>query len=104
MSIFNAGESTQRKNDGMALAADNRKEDLAAARVIAEELGAGGAWVTADDVGRELYERHGIKTLGPAAGTLFKGKRWVWTGTFKPSKRITNHARLLRVWQLREYA
>jgi hypothetical protein len=96
--LFSALESYERKQAGMARAADGNWI-LEEARSIASKLGRGGVGITADDVGSEL-DRRGFPQLGPAAGSLFKGKQWVFTGERKKSTRKSNHARELKVWRL----
>ena len=96
--LFDAAESRRRKERGMALAADAVPTLLDRAREYARSLGQGS--VTADDVS-EWLEQQGLPDLGPAAGSLFRGPEWEFTGRFVQSTRKTNHARLLRVWRLK---
>lgn len=96
--LFDAAESRRRKERGMALAADAAPALLDRARSYARSLGRGS--VTADDVS-EWLEQQGLPDLGPAAGSLFRGSEWEFTGRFVQSTRKTNHARLLRVWRLK---
>lgn len=100
MTLFDYAESQRRKADGMEAAAEAQPTALALARGIARELARRDGETHADAVGRVLHQRHGITTLGPAAGSLFKGGGWEWTGKFVTSERKTNHGRLLRVWRL----
>ncbi|HTF61190.1 MAG TPA: hypothetical protein VK638_00615, partial [Edaphobacter sp.] len=96
-----AGE--ERKEAGIALASDRRAGvwgvALDTARRIARERGE----VTADDVYRSLIAQ-GMDPLelGNAAGSIFRSKDFEFTGRWKKSKRISNHARQNRVWRLRE--
>lgn len=101
-SLFDGQRSEQLKRDGMALAADNAGQYLDLARQIAREIALAhpNQECDADKVGRILKRRHGIDTLGPAAGSLFRGKEWEFTGRWVKSKRITNHSRMIRVWRL----
>lgn len=99
---FSAPASEGRKDHGMSAAAEAKAETLELAREIARELCRQHGECTADDVGELLWERHQIKTMGPAAGSLFKSGEFEPTGTFRKSARKTNHARLLFVWKLRE--
>ena len=102
MDLFDWAEGNARKEHGMQLAESNRQSDLDLARSIAVELATRAAdrTITADDVGRVLKRRHDIDSLGPAAGSLFKGDQWKWTGEYRKSVRTTNHGRMLRVWKL----
>lgn len=90
------------KREGMARAAEARAVVLARAKELAHSLAKNGRQVTADDVQFAL-SREGISPaiLGPAAGSLFKGKEWECTG-FVASSRVSNHACMIRVWRLRK--
>ena len=98
--LFDAAESRRRKERGMALAADAAPTLLDRARSYAMGFALLQGSVTADDVS-EWLEQQGLPDLGPAAGSLFRGPEWEFTGRFVQSTRKTNHARLLRVWRLR---
>jgi hypothetical protein len=98
--LFDAAESRRRKAHGMAIAADAVPTMLDRARFFAAGLAVLQGEVTADDVS-EWLEAKGLPDLGPAAGSLFRGKEWEFTGRFIQSTRKTNHARLLRIWRLR---
>ena len=97
---FNFSESMNRKEAGMAAAAASKNIVLDQARSIARLLAAQNGEVTADDVQREL-ERRDLPSLGPAAGSLFRTKDFVFTGKRIKSSKISNHAREIRVWALR---
>lgn len=99
--LFDSVRSGSLKSEGMERAADNVKTVLEQARVIAREYASRYGRVNADDVGKYMKSRHGITTMGPAAGSIFRGKEWIFTGNFVKSSRITNHSRLLREWRLR---
>ncbi len=99
--LFDKKLSEKLKEEGKAKAASNLIEPLKLARKIARQIARIKGVVTADDVGRQL-KKYGIDTLGPAAGSIFKGKEWEWTGRYIKSKRITNHSRMLREWRLSE--
>lgn len=96
--LFDGLRSERLKQDGMASASSKSEELLGHARTFARRYATVHGQVTADDVGRYMKAEHGIETLGPAAGSIFKGKGWRFTGEYVKSKRITNHSRLLRVW------
>lgn len=98
--LFDAKKGEQLKDEGMDKAACNRDFDLAIARNTAVMIAQGrqDRSCTADDVQRVLIER-GI-SLGNAAGSIFRGKRWRFTGRFVKSQRVSNHASIRRVWQL----
>ncbi len=93
-------EGERRKKEGMEFAASNRRLALEAAKELAITLARVNGTVTADDVYRGLlrWER---QSLGNAAGSIFRGKEWEWTGRFVKSKRVSNHARVIREWRLK---
>lgn len=99
--LFDLAESQKRKEIGQQLAATANQSDLEIARSIAREICRRVGTVTADDVGQVLKQRHGIKSLGPVAGSLFKTGEFEHTGDYRKSKRVKNHARLLFVWRLK---
>ena len=98
--LFNEKQSDLLKREGMEIAADNALTSLDLAREIAVELYRKQGVVNADDVGRVLKLRHGIETLGPAAGSLFRSQKWRFTGKWVKSKRVKNHSRMLREWTM----
>ena len=57
--------------------------------------------VTMDTVSLEMQAR-GLhpEMLGNAAGSVFRGKDWRFTGRWEKSARVSNHARVNRVWEL----
>jgi hypothetical protein len=83
------------KEAGMNLAAANKSDLLERARTIAISIASRKGEVTADDVVAELGE-----SLGNAAGSLFRGKQWRFTGRWRQSPRASNHAHQNRVWEL----
>ena len=100
--LFDFSASISAKREGMDLAADNREADLALARRVAVGIAMASPDRTchADQVGRALKRDYGIASLGPAAGSIFKGAQWQFTGERVLSVRATNHARELKVWRL----
>ena len=98
--LFDAAESRRRKAHGMAIAEDAADTLLYKARRFARSYANYWGEVHADHVS-EWLEQTGYPDLGPAAGSLFRGKEWEFTGRFIQSTRKTNHARLLRIWRLR---
>lgn len=100
--LFDAAESERRKQEGMALAAENPDREYLLeiardrARLIVRERGE----VTMDDVVAMLVrDGFDVSVLGNAAGSVFKGKEWEFAGRFVKSARVANHSRLLRVWR-----
>ena len=98
--LFSLPEALRLKERGMKQAADNDPTTLELAREIAKRVARIHGTVTADDVQLRLDEA-GFGPLGNAAGSLFRGKDWEFTGEWRTSDRITNHARCNRVWRLR---
>ena len=99
--LFSLPEALRLKEQGMRQAADNDPTTLEYAREIAKMVARINGTVTADDVQLRLNES-GYGHLGPAAGSLFRGPDWIFTGDWRTSDRITNHARCNRVWRLRD--
>lgn len=99
---FNERQGDFLKELGMRTAEDNALSVLEIAREIAREICRSKGVVNADDVGILMKSRHHVDTLGPAAGSLFRGKGWVFTGNWIKSKRVSNHSRMLREWRLAE--
>lgn len=101
---FSRDKGQLARDRGMLAAAVSRKEILELARGIAETIAQGreARTVCADDVYKEL-EAQGvnIRLLGNAAGSLFKGSQWEFTGRRLASARITNHARAIMLWKLK---
>lgn len=97
---FNLTEGQQRRDDGIAIAESNHPSGIEIAKQVAKELAEQRGEITADDVQAEMHFR-GIN-LCNAAGGIFRGKQWEWTGRVVKSARISNHARILRVWKLKE--
>jgi hypothetical protein len=98
--LFDAIESQAKKDEGMVLAAEAGEDALVMARQIAIQIARSrpSRECHADDVGLEM-EKRGI-SLGPAAGSIFKGGGWEFTGRRVRSARKKNHARELKVWRL----
>jgi hypothetical protein len=99
--IFDAIEAAAARDRGIEQAGDNRSWLLQYARSVAVEVGQRKRRVTADDVIRELIEKHGWQEgrLGNAAGGLFRGKSWRDTGETLRSERVSAHRRKMTVWE-----
>jgi len=103
--LFDAQESADRKEQ--ALAKLDSADVLTLARQIAKELAERWGAVNADHVGHEMKERYGIErygidSIGPAAGALFRGPEWEFTGQRVLSSRVSNHSREIKVWRLKQ--
>ena len=98
---FDLQAGVDAKVRGMSLAENNRATLLltarSAARIAARKLGK----ITIDDVIQTMQAYGHACSLGQAAGSVFKGKEWVFTGEWRKSSRVSNHARQNRVWRLR---
>jgi len=99
--LFDEIEAEQLKRAGMERAAAHNPDDLTLARWIAEELARDGdGTCNADQVGKVLKDQHDIDSLGPVAGSIFRGKQWKFTGEWIKSVRKSNHCRMIREWRL----
>lgn len=101
--LFDYAEGLRRKEKGIDTAAENRRTLLKHARAVAEEIAMSkpDRTVTADDVAERLdAEGISVHALGNAAGALFQGDRWIWTGRRIKSRRPHAHANELKVWRL----
>lgn len=102
ISQFDLFEGEQRKEQGIAQAENSRVLLLMRAREIALELLAAKTEITYDDVYKRMAER-GLhpENIGNAAGSIFRDKTvFRFTGKWEKSSRVTNHARVNRVWTL----
>lgn len=98
--LWDLTQGTIEKKRGQARAAFNRAQVLQRGREVAEQIARERVLrtCTADDVQKRL-EAEGLE-IGPAMASVFRGKQWRFTGRFMKSKRVANHARLLRIWYL----
>lgn len=91
------------KAEGIARAAQAKHDLLALGRLYCERAARSrpDRTATADDAARG-FKAAGLPAdaLGNAAGSLFRGKRWEFTGQWRPSRRISNHGHQNRVWRL----
>ena len=101
MDLFDLAEAKRLKEEGMASAAANKHDLLKHARHVAKQIAMlrDSRTVTADDVSR-AFAREGITdSLGNAAGSIFRGSDWEFTGERINSQRKTNHSREIKVWR-----
>ena len=99
---FNLFEGEVQKEQGITRAMWSRSDLLDEARRIAYDIARQRGEVTYDDVYREMLAR-GLhpEEMGNAAGSVFRDPTvFVFTGHWVKSARITNHARVNRVWTL----
>lgn len=100
MITLGAKEAEAAKESGIALAAARRAEILKAGRSIADNLAEAYGQTNAEDVVIELEKQgYDSRELGPAAGALFRGKGWVFTGEWMKPVRVNAHASQIRVWR-----
>ncbi len=92
------------RDAGISQAAESRNALVEKARRYLRTLARerGNHCVTADDAVEYLVKiGESERALGNAAGSLFRSHEWEATGCWTPSTRISNHARMVRVWRLR---
>jgi hypothetical protein len=93
------------KRAGVAAAENHRKDLLVLGRYYIRQaaLSRADKTATADDAARGFLKA-GLPcdVLGNAAGALFRGGEWEFTGRMEKSKRITNHAHRNMVWRYRD--
>ena len=98
---FDVAAGEARKEAGIALAMTEREELLCIARCAAVEIASRKGSATFDDVYLLMFIRGWHpERLGNAAGSVFRGKQWRFTGRWEKSARVSNHARVNRVWEL----
>jgi hypothetical protein len=98
------GDGESEKRIGMDRAKRNRRDLLETARQIAREIALSreSRSLTMDAVITLFRKRgHDPQELGPAAGSVFSGRDWSFTGERVNSQRVKNHARELKVWRYR---
>lgn len=100
--LFDAVAAERGKETGMSEAAASRSELLAIAQQLAIDIAKTreDRCCDADDVQAGMVQRgFSVFALGNAAGSIFKGKCWEWTGVFVKSERAHSHSNLLRKWR-----
>ncbi len=86
------------KESGMNEAATNRSETLQIARNVAVEIAQSNYNYCHAGLVLDRMERLGMPHLGNAAGSIFKGKHWNFSGKWIKNKRKSAHSRYVRVW------
>lgn len=99
--FFNLDEGLDRKELGRQLAAEANWDCLTLARRIATRIAITEGDCDIDRV-QETLAGYGFRSadLGNAAGSVFRGEEWIFTGQWRESRRVGNHARSIRVWRL----
>lgn len=101
--IFDLPKGRERKEKGMSEAASRRQVVLDVARSIAVRIAKERGEVNSDDVFTELIKAGYRPTeLGNASGSVFRGNNFYFTGRWKKSQRVSNHASDLRVWSIKK--
>lgn len=101
---FDLAEGERLKEVGILQASDmtSRRFLLEKAKEVAHWICRNAGDVTADDVYREMEIRgYSPDLLGNAAGAIFRGEEFEFTGQWLKSSRATNHARMNRVWRVK---
>ena len=104
---FSLFAGVSERDMGIATAADSRNDLINKVREFLRTLARSrdNRCVTADDAYKFLAIRDGeLQRLGNAAGALFRTGEWEFTGCWTPSTRVSNHARMVRVWRLKDGA
>lgn len=84
------------RDAGMSIAASNCNDWLQQARQIALMLAAKHGEVTIDQVKKIAGE----PDRPNAAGSVFKDKRFRFTGRYTQTTRLSGHARDVKIWEL----
>lgn len=102
--LFDLPQGQELKEKGMDLAADNRAQALASAKRLAIDIATRNPnrECCIDDVQKALINLGYVPgVLGMAAGSVFKGRRWIFSGRWVQTERSSSHARDIRVWILK---
>lgn len=99
--LFSSAISSWSKDSGMSRAANAKRELLEIAKRLAREIARQAGTCNMDQVNQRLLsEGHDCNDLGNAAGSVFKGSEWVFTGQRIKSSKVAAHAREIKVWRL----
>ncbi len=101
--VFNLSLGQALRDMGLESAQEARRDALELGRAYCRKAAlsrSGSLTATADDAALG-FQLAGLPPdlLGNAAGSLFKGSEWEFTGKWVPSARTSNHGRYLRVWR-----
>lgn len=94
-------EGERLKREGMERAAMSKDTLLGYARGLAVDLARENGGLCHADMVAEALAKEGRPPLGNAAGSLFLGHVWEFTGQRVKSQRAHAHANELKVWRLR---
>ena len=96
-------EGTRLKEEGIESASEARKELLSRVKREAVVLAQTRGEISADDVAIHCKHTLGIdlsERIGNAAGSIFRGGDWEWTGKVRLSVRASRRRNMVRVWRL----
>ena len=98
---YEAGQAAKEQGLDRACNPHFRKDLLERARKQALRCALIKGDITFDDVYQvmALWQQQ-PERLGNAAGAVFRGDEWECIG-WKPSERVTNHKRPIRIWRLK---
>ena len=102
---FDAERGESEKRRGMEIAARSKQERLKWVRRCAENLANKNGFCHADMLAEYLAHRFKLDMhdlLGNAAGSIFAGREWEFTGRRIKSTRVRSHGNELKVWRLRD--
>lgn len=101
--LFDGKRARAAKAKGMARAAAHHNELLEIARKIAESIAiSNDRTVDMDRVSQRMVALgYNPADLGNAAGSVFKGEQWEFTGERVKSIKVKNHSRELKIWRLK---
>ena len=98
---YEAGQAAKEQGLDRACNPFFRRQLLASAKNAAHVLAQANGTVTFDDVFAWMRDADwSPELLGNAAGSVFRDYWWECIG-WKPSERVTNHKRPIRIWRLR---
>lgn len=103
---FNREKGERLKQYGLQFAelkTEERQDLVKIARELARKIAMerDNRRLTVDAVYKVMLEQgHDPSLLGNAWGSIFKCRGWRFTGEYKKSERVSNHARIVRVWEL----
>ena len=100
---FSREASNAARDKGCYVAATHRHEILTVAKLTAIDIALADPARECDSdrvYAQMIKDGHDTSQLGPAAGSIFKGGKWEFTGRWKNSERVSNHSAALRVWRL----
>ncbi len=98
MTQFNQQLAMEFKDQGIKQVADNNKHFVKVAKNLALALCKKNGTVTCDDVRKICH----LEPLHYNAwGSVFRDKRFEFTGRMQPSTNVKGHGNLQRVWRLR---